>query len=68
MSINVCVKMTMFICLMFFYLMQKCKVSEMNEFLLFMQKFKMAAKNGEENNFLEKSPDTVDILGVKYRF
>ena len=32
-------------------------VSEINAFLHVAQKFKMAAKNGGENSFWEKSPD-----------
>ena len=33
-----------------------CTVSEINAFLRFTQKFKMAAKNGGENDFWEKLP------------
>ena len=37
--------------------MQKCKVSEINVFLCFTQKFKMATQNGRKMIFWEKLPD-----------
>ena len=41
-------------------------VSEINKFLHFMQKFKMAAKSGGENDFWEKSPvESPNTLWVK---
>ena len=41
-------------------------VSEINMFLCFTQKFKIAAKNGGKNDFWEKSPvDSPDTLWVK---
>ena len=41
-------------------------VSEINAFLRFTQKFKMAAKYGGENDLWEKSTvDSTDTLGVK---
>ena len=36
---------------MFFYLCKKCNVSEINVFLLFTQKFKMATKSGGKTIF-----------------
>ena len=41
-------------------------VSEINAFLHFTQKFKMATKKWQQNDFWEKSPvDSADTLGVK---
>ena len=41
-------------------------VSKINAFLRFMQKFKMATKNGGESDFCKKSPaDLADTLQVK---
>ena len=63
MSINDCVAMTMFLCLVCFSIEQKCKVSQMNVFLRFTQKFKMAA----QNDLGGKMPvHSVDTLGVVY--
>ena len=44
-AIRLCVKINLF-----------CTISEIIVFLRFTQKFKMAAKNGRENNFWGKSP------------
>ena len=43
-----------------------CTISEINTFLPFTQKFKMAAKNGGKNKFWETiAEDSVYTLGVK---
>ena len=60
------VEITIFLCLIYFYIYGKYKYSEMSVFFKnFIQKFKMAAKNGAKTIFWKNCKLTVDTLGIK---
>ena len=64
MSINDSVEMTIFLCLMFFHFLPKCKVFV---YEYFMTEIQDDCQKWQENNFWEKSPiDSTNTLKVKH--